>query len=389
MNKIARQSKNHNDKMRNVNHVYSYSFGRFLNQSDGNLLINGGSKNKRRECLMNFIIDTKNKSQETVVIFSEDRVLEEELIDSANNGFIGQLFVCNDRYPNYDFFCGMSTTHICEYFNLIAAEKGIKDTIELNSFTDAFISILSNQSPIRLASMRYMARNDNALLGELSQNSYDSEMILASTRGGVGFRSLLNNSCQAFSALTTSRCESSLCLRNMVGRDCVILINPSKFSPEFLSIYFAVELKSLIGQNFTCIFDDTVLLNHRFMQSVIGMMKQRQQTTVVISHENIVSIDSEEMLSRNFNRNLILLNGNTPYVDLQKTLSEFGQYTHMQPMANKSQPPRIIFTLYRGEGEAAVPFTRDRVILQEEYGNEALLKGGSSSEIIITKRLLS
>ena len=388
MNKIARQAKNHNNKMRNVNHVYSYSFGRFLNQSDGNLLVNGGSKNKRRECLMSLIADTKNKSQETVVVFSEDRTLEEELINSANNGFIGRLFVCNEQYPNYDFFCGMSANRICEYFNLIAAEKGVRDTVELNSFTDAFLSILSSQSPIRLASMRYMARNDNTLLGEISQNPYDRDMILASSRGGVGFRSLLNNTCRAFSTLTTPSCETSLCLHNLLNRDCVVLINPSEFNPEFFSIYFAVELKSLIGQNFTCIFDDTVLLNNKFMQSVIGMMKQRQQTTIIISHENIVSIDSDAMLSRNFNRNLILLNGNTPYVDLQKTLSEFGQYTHMQPMANKSQPPKLIFTLYRGEGESAVPFTRDRVILQEEYGNEALLKGGSSSEIIIAKKLL-
>lgn len=389
MNKTQRQAKIHNDKMRNVNHVYTYSFGRFLNQSGGNLLINGGTKNKRRECLMNFIVDTKNKSREAVVVFSEDRALEEELINSANNGLIGQLFVCNEQYPNYDFFCGMSANRICEYFNLIAAEKGIQDTVELNSFTDAFLSILSGQSPVRLASMRYMARNDNAILGDMSQNPYDRDMILASTRGGIGFRSLLNNSCQAFSALTTPTCENTLCLQNIVNKDCVILINPTEFNPEFLSIYFAVELKSLIGQNFTCIFDDSVLLNNRFMQSVISMMKQRQQTTVVISHENIVSIDSEDMLSRNFNRNLILLDGNTPYVDLQKTLSEFGQYTHMQPMAQKNEPPRLIFTLYRGEGEAAVPFTRDRVILQEEYGNEALLKGGSSSEIIIAKRLLT
>ncbi len=389
MNKIARQAKMHNDKMRNVNHVYSYSFGRFIGQSDGNLLINGGTKDKRRECLMSFIIDAKNISQETVVIFSEDRGLEEELIRSANNGLIGQLFVCNEQYPNYDFFCGMNTNHICEYFNLIASEKGMNDAVELNSFTDAFLSVLSDHSPIRLASMRYMARNDNTTLAEMSQNPYDGDMILASTKGGVGFRSLLNNSCRAFSHLTTPTCETSFCLHNLINRDCVVLINPSGFNPEFFSIYFAVELKSLIGQNFTCIFDDSVLLNNRFMQSVVGMMKQRQQTTVVISHENIVSIDNEDNISRNFNRNLILLNGNTPYVDLQKTLSEFGQYTHMQPMANKSQPPRILFTLYRGEGEAAVPFARDRVILQEEYGNEALLKGGSSSEIIIAKRLLA
>lgn len=388
MNKIARQAKHHNEKMRNVNHVYSYPFSRFLNQSDGNLLINGGTKSKRRECLVNLIADIKNKSNETVVVFSEDNVLEEELIRSANNGMIGQLFVCSEQYPNYDFFCGMNVNRICEYFNLIATEKGIRDTVELNSFTDAFLSILSEQSPIRLASMRYMARNDNALLGEMAKNLYDRDMILASSGGGTGFRSLLNNSCRAFSALTIPNCESSLCLSNLVGRDCVFLINPSEFNPEFFAIYFAVELKSLIGRRFTCIFDDTVLLNNRFMQSVIGMLKQRQQTTVVISHENIVSVDSEDSLSKNFNRNLILLNGNTPYVDLQKTLSDFGQYTHMQPMANKSQPPRLFFTLYRGEGEAAVPYARDRVILQEEYGNEALLKGGSSSEIIITRKLL-
>lgn len=375
--------------MRNVTHSYTYSFGRFLDRSDGNLLINGGLKSKRRECLTDFIVDTKTKSRQAVIVFSEDRALEEALIDCATNARIGQLFVCNDQYPNYDFFFGMSSNRICEYFNLIAAEKGMQDTVELNSFTDAFLSILSDRAPIRLASMRYMARNDNAILANAAQNPYDKEMLLASSRGGVAFRSLLNNSYQAFSALTTHECESSLCLQNLVARDCVVLINPSELNPEFFSIYFAVELKSLIGQYFSCIFDDTVLLNNKFMQSVISMMKQRQQTTVVVSHENIVSVDCDDVLSRNFNRSLILLNGNVPYIDLQKTLSDFGQYTHMQPMASHSTPPRLLFSLYRGEGESAVPFIRDRVILQEEYGNEALLKGGSSSEIIITRRLVS
>lgn len=388
MSKIFRQTQNHNNKMRKVNHVYSYSFSRFLNQSGGNLLVNGGTKDKRRECLTDFIVDTRRRFNNTVIIFSEDKMLEREVISLAENGQIGQLYVCNDEFPNYDFFCGMNNNLICEYFSRLAGEKGIKDTSELNSFTDAFLSVLSTQTAVKLASMRYLARNDDAGIGSLADNPYDNDMIISSTKGGITFRSLLNNTCQAFSTVTSPSCDSNLCLINLVNRDCVIFINPSMFNHEFFSIYFAAELKSVMSQSFTCVFDDSVMLNNSFMSSVINMMKQQQQITVVVSHENIASVESGNTITQNFNRNLMLLNGNTPYVDLQKVLSEFGQYTHMQPMANKSTPPRLLFTFYKGEGESAVPYSRDRVILQEEYGNEALLKGGSSSEIIITRKLL-
>ena len=317
MNKIQRQAKSHNESMRKVKHIYSYPYKSFLSQSSGNLLINGGLKDKRRDCVVQTIVDARSKGNESIIVFSEDGVLQEQLIALAENGVIGQLYVCSEEYPIYDFFCGIS-----------------------------------------------------------------------SSRGGVAFRSLLNNTYNAFSTITTPSCETSFSLNNLINKDCVVLINIPTYNSEFFSIYFAMELKSIINENFTCIFDDSITLNSDVMHSVIEVMKQRQKVTVIISHENIISVSNTDEVIKNFNRNLILLNGNTPYVDLQKILSNFGQYTHMQPMANKSTPPRLLFTFYRGEGEATVPYSRDRVILQEEYGNEALLKGGSGSEIVITKRLI-
>lgn len=388
MNKIQRQAKSHNESMRKVKHIYSYPYKSFLSQSSGNLLINGGLKDKRRDCVVQTIVDARSKGNESIIVFSEDGVLQEQLIALAENGVIGQLYVCSEEYPIYDFFCGMRRNFVSEYFNRIALERGFRDTAELNSYVDSFLSILSTQVPVNLTSIRRFAKNDDASISEISIEPFESDMIISSSRGGVAFRSLLNNTYNAFSTITTPSCETSFSLNNLINKDCVVLINIPTYNSEFFSIYFAMELKSIINENFTCIFDDSITLNSDVMHSVIEVMKQRQKVTVIISHENIISVSNTDEVIKNFNRNLILLNGNTPYVDLQKILSNFGQYTHMQPMANKSTPPRLLFTFYRGEGEATVPYSRDRVILQEEYGNEALLKGGSGSEIVITKRLI-
>lgn len=388
MNKIQRQANSHNESMRKVKHVYSYPYKSFLSQSSGNLLINGGLKDKRRESVVQTIVDARSKGNESIIVFSEDYALQRQLIALAENGEIGQLYVCSEEYPTYDFFCGMKRNFVSEYFNRIALERGFRDTTELNCYVDSFLSILSTQMPINLTSIRYFAKNDDTSISEISIEPFERDMIISSSRGGVAFRSLLNNAYNAFSAITTPSCETSFSLNNLINNDCVVLINVPAYNTEFFAIYFAMELKAIMNESFLCIFDDSITLSNDVMRSVIEVMKQREKITVIISHENIVSVSNTDEVIKNFNRNVIFLNGNTPYVDLQKVLSNFGQYTHMQPMANKSTPPRLLFTLYRGEGEATVPYSRDRVILQEEYGNEALLKGGSSSEIVITKRLI-
>lgn len=387
MSKIQQQANRHNESMRMVKHVYTYPYKSFLKQSEGNLLINGGLKEKRRECLLQSVTAQREQTDECVVIFSEDRALQQGLISLAEGGALGRLYVCSEEYPIYDFFRGMSDNYIGEYFNRIALERGAHDTSELNSYTDAFLSILSSQTDISLTSVRRFARNDDRSIAAFSQDPADADNIVASTRGGVSFRSLVNNTCKAFSSVTAPDCESRFSLSNLISEDCTVLINLPADNPEFFSVYFAMELKSLMNRKFTCVFDDSVILNNSAMGTVVEMMKQRADITVVISHENIVSVSDTEDITKNFNRNLILLNGNTPYVDLQRLLSGFGKYTHMQPMANKSTPPRLFFSVLQSKGEAMVPFERDRVILQEEYGNEALLKGGSSSEIVIAKRL--
>lgn len=388
MNKIQRQAKSHNESMRNVKHVYSYSYKDFLSLSSGNLLINGGLKDKRRECVLQTIVDARAKGNESIIVFSEDAALQKQLIALAENGEIGQLYVCSEEYPNYDFFCGMRRNFVSEYFNRIALERGFRDTTELNSYVDSFLSILSTKMPVNLTSIRHFARNDDVNIAAISSEPFESEMIISSSKGGVAFRSLLNNTYNAFLTITTPSCETSFSLNNMINKDCVVLIKIPTHNTEFFSAYFAMELKSIMDKNFTCIFDDSVTLNNDVMRSVVEVMKQRQEVTVIVSHENIISVSNTDEVIKNFNRNLILLNGNTPYVDLQKILSDFGQYTHMQPMANKSTPPRLIFTFYRGGGETPVPYIRDRVILQEEYGNEVLLKEGSSSEIVIARKLV-
>lgn len=388
MNKIQRQANFHNENMRKVKYVYSYSYKNFLSQSSGNLLINGGLKDKRRECLLQTIVDARDKGNESIIVFSEDDSLQEQLIALAKNGEIGQLYVCSEEYPIYDFFCGMRRNFASEYFNRIALERGFRDTTELNGYVDSFLSILSTQMPVNLTSIRHFARNDDVSIAEASIEPLESNMIISSSRGSVAFRSLLNNTYNAFSTITTPSCATSVSLNNLINKDCVVLIHIPTYNSEIFSIYFAMELKSIMNESFSCIFDDSITLNSDIMRSVVEIMKQRQKVTVIVSHENIISVSNTDEIIKNFNRNLIFLNGNTPYVDLQKILSDFGQYTHMQPMVNKSTPPRLFFTFYRGEGEATVPYSRDRVILQEEYGNEALLKGGSSAEIVITKRLI-
>lgn len=375
--------------MRNVFHTYAYRLDQFLSQSGGNLLINGGTKEKRRECLLRLVEHNRAVSTDSVIIFSDDKYLESELITLAETGRIGKLIVCSSEYPHYDFFRDMNRNLICEYFRKLALEKGMRDTSELSSYLGAFLTILSHRLSVNFSGMRLFAQNTDMNIKDNTEDVLSADVLIASPRGSVSAKSLINEAYEALSPITTDECSSGICIGRLVEQDCVFLINTPSANDEFFALYFAMELKALMNKSFMCIFDDSTFLNNETMRSVINTMKQRQHVNVVISHENIVAVgDSEETL-KNFNRDLVFLNGNTPFADLQYVLSSFGQYTHMAPMASKTTPPRLLFTLHIGEGESAAPFTRDRVILQEEFGNEALLKGGSGSQIVITKKLLT
>ena len=133
MNKVKYQTQKHNENMRKVTHLPSYSYTNFLLKSCGDLLINGGMKDKRRQCLIQSIINARDRTNETIYIFSEDDVLQNQLITLAENGRIGQLYVCSEDYPIYDFFSGMREDLISEYFNNLALERGIGDATEINS----------------------------------------------------------------------------------------------------------------------------------------------------------------------------------------------------------------------------------------------------------------
>lgn len=387
MNSVHIQTDMHNKRMRQVKNVYRYSYDKFLKRVNGNMLINGGNEAVRRRHLLSYIEKVRAEGDQTVFIFSDDAELENELIDRAAIGSIGQLHVCSQTHNYYDFFRDMKPNLVTEYFNCLAVEKAVKDTSEIISYSDAFLSILSDQADVNMSALKRFAVNDDKSISGAAKNSEDASMILSSSKGGVTFRSLLNRTYSALLPLTSKDCGSGFCLKNLVDEDCVVLINTPFDNYEFFSLYFAMELKSLIGERFVCIFDDSIMLNNKVMRSIVEILKQRPQISVVVSHENIISVDDGESLMKNFNCDLIFLNGETPHNDLQKVLSSFGQYTHMQPMSHKTSAPKIFFTPFSSDGEAAVSYQRDRVILQEEFGNEALLKDGKSAEITITKIL--
>ena len=381
------QSEAHNSRMRKVRNVFSASYSKYLRKVEGNLLINGGEKEKRRACIADYIVKTRENITQTIVVFSDDAGLENQLIDLANGGMIGQLYVCSEVHNNYDFFSGMPKNLVTEYFNALAVEKAVKDTSELVSYTDAFLSILSDRASVSLSSMKKFAANDDTGIAGASNTQEDSNMLISSTRGGVTYRSLLNRTNDALLPLSYKDCATGFCLKNLIKENCVVLINTPFTDYEFFSLYFATELKALVGERFVCIFDDSVMLNKGVMRSIVNIMKQRPNISVVISHGNIISVEEGEELLKNMNCDVVFLNGNTPQADMQKVLSSFGQYTHMQPMASRTTAPKLFFTPFTSDGESPMAYLRDRVIFQEEFGNEALLKDGRSADIIIARRL--
>ena len=384
--KIQRDCNNHNNSLRQVKYVYSYSPEKFIGSLAGNLLITGGSSNDRQRLLFRAILQQRQNSYEPIVIFSESEHFQADIIDMAERGEIGELFVCSAQYKNYDFFHNMNINQIVDYFADVASLKGYRDTSELHDFTGSFLNILSHIAPIKLASIRQFSGNSDTSIANLAgTGSVDYDMIAASSRGGVNFRRLLNGTCSAFDFITTPSCNTGFNIGTAINNDCIIFINAnSVINYEFLSLYFLQELKSVLNKNFTVVFDDSILLNNAEFIELINIAKQRSNINVVISQENILSLPGSENLEH-FKRQAILLDGNIPPNALQDILNKFGEYSHFEQTTAVGNTPHLFFSLLKSESNNVTPYSRPKILLEEVYGNKAVLNGHNGAEILVVR----
>ena len=384
--KIQRDCNNHNNALRQVKHVYSYSPEKFFNSLSGNLLITGGLPEKRRDLLIRAILQQRQKSYEPIIIFSENNQLQTDVINMAKNGEIGELFVCSPEYKNYDFFHQMSANQIADYFAEIASLKGYRDTSELHDFAGAFLNILSIKAPLKLASiLEFSKNNDTSIANIAGEQSVDYDMITASSRGGVNFRRMVSGANSAFSAITVQNCNTGFNINTAINNDCVIFINASSASFEYLSLYFLQELKSVLNKNFTLIFDDSILLSNLELLEFVNIIKQRNNVNVIVSHENILSLPGANNLEH-FKHQVILLDGNIPPNDMQEILSKFGEYSHFESTTSIGNTPHLFFSFFKSESNNVTPFSRPKILLEEVYGNSAILSGHNGAEILVLRK---
>lgn len=380
----------HNRALNCVKHKNSFSVEKFLNSSSGNLLINGGSVQDRVSVIKKEIVHIKGLSSNPVIVFSNNRLLQTELIELAQNGEIGRLFVCSDDYKNYDVFCNMQANLISDYFSLLALEKGYRDTSELHDYIGAFLNTLKSRSDINLSSIKAFSENTDTDIANIAKgegNEADYEILFGSGRGGINFRRLLSMVCSAFDKLTADECSTGFNINAVMDSDCVVYINTDSYAYEFLSLYFMQELKQAISKSFTLVFDDCLLLNNKELLEFVNVLKQRTNVNVVLSTDNIMSLPDENKLS-NYSGQIVFLKGSAPPTDIQYVLSALGEYSHFEATSSESTPPKLLFSFLKSESSAPMQYTRAKVLIEEEFGNYAVLRGYNGTEILVVKKLI-
>lgn len=389
MAKLDRQIEKHNAQMQSLRCCGSYRLRDFLNGASGNFMITGGVKDRRRQVLLRQIEYYRQTSNSSVVIFSDDGVLKNQLINEAQNGILGQLYVFSSEYNNYDFFYQMPFNLVGEYFSRAAQLRKNIDTAKLLTFADVFLNIVASDGIVNMTSMRERLQSTNKDIANASGQDYLRDMILSAQDGGSLLRDLMEATDRAFGPLTTSACSSRSNLTSRLGEDCIVLIDIPKDNHDLYAEYFAMVLRSNMNASFYLVLDDEIMLNNNDFFDVIELLKQRYNVDVIASYENIISMqpDGTDIL-KNINRQAIFLNGNMPAVDLQTVLSRYGQFTAMEAVEHREVPPSYLFTLLRGTGEAATTYTRDRAMLQN-LNAEVVLSRGSNAEILAVRRLIA
>lgn len=388
--KIERECSKHNNRLKNVKHKSAFKADDFLNTIDGNILFTGGTQNVRNEFIKKFIFKAKQTSNQPVIVLSNNNKLQEDLISLAENGLIGRLFVSSDEFKNYDVFYNMNSNLIADYFSLIALSKGYRDTSGIHDYIGAFLSILQTQAPVTLSSMLAFSKNTDSMIKEIALNSgyvSEQEILMSSGKGGTDFRRLLNMVYNAFSSITTAECSTEFNMITAIDTNCVTYINTNSPNFELLSLYFMLELKQIMNKQFTVIFDDSSLLSNSELLKFIDLLKQKSHVNTVVSTANIMSLPSEDKL-RNFNKKVICLNGEMPVNDTQRVLDDLGSYSHFDTTSSQSTPPNLFFSFLKSENSGITEYSRAKILVEEEMGNDAVLQGHNGPEIVVARRFV-
>ena len=388
--KIERECSNHNNRLRNVKHKSVFKADDFLHTIDGNILITSGTQNIRNDFIIKSILKSKQTSNHPVIVLSNSNKLQEDLISLAKNGSIGRLIASSDVFKNYDVFYNMGMNLIADYFSAVALEKGYRDTSELHDYIGAFIRILQTQSPVTLSSMLAFSKNTDAMIAKIAvDNGYvnEQEILMSSGKGGTHFRRLLNTVYNAFCNLTTEDCATKFNITTAVDTNCVTYINTNSPNYELLSLYFMFELKQAVHKQFTVILDECSLMNNPELLKFVDLLKQKSNVRTIVSVANVMSLPSEDKL-KNFTKKVIYLHGEMPPNDTQLVLNDLGSYAHFDATSSQGTPPNLFFSFLKSENKGITPYSRAKILVEEEIGNDVVLQGHNGSEIIVARRFV-
>ena len=390
MNRLVQnQVKQHNDIYRNVKHKNSYSTDRFLAESLGNLLINGGTKEQRLQVLKKAITQANQLYNAPVIVFGSDSMLQNSLIELAHSGQINRLYVCSSKYRNYDFFSGMNSNQILDYFFGIALEKGFRDTSELEAYAGAFLNVLKTQAPVNLASIVAFSNNSDTDIASLAREHsiVDYETIISSIKSGISFRRLVAMTVNAFEGICNLDNSTGLNISAVAEQPCVMYIQIPPLNFELFSHYYLQAFKQLIYKHITFVFDDCIMLNNKEFSDTLEIVKQRSNINMITACENIMAFSGDGKLN-NYSRHIVFLNNPAvSLTDTQRVLDSLGEYTNYDATRGTNNTPHLLFSFLKSNSTNITMYNRSKVLLEQEQGNETVLRGHNGSEIMVVKHL--
>lgn len=388
--RVGQKCRDHNNAVRDVTIRRRWDADELLDETDRSLLVSGGEKCLRERLLCDAAVRTSAYTSRPCVVFSCSEKVEEKLIRSAQRGETEKLYICGGKYPEYDFFCGMDPAAAARFLAHTAELCGTSDTSRLHGYASAFLRVLeatAGRKPSFCDIAEFSRGNsDAAVAAQALSLGFPSEYdALSAPQGGKELRTVLSSLERAFSFLRTPSCRTRFSLSTALTSPCVILIKPRTPSPDLLGAYFAAVFSSLCTDRFALFIDDVPILGCDEFASALGGLKQRGQAVVSFFTENACLYGNEE-LRAHWSRHIIFPNGSADSADLQALLDGFGSYTAFDVGEGTSKPAHFLFSLERSPQKSTVVYSRPKLLANEAYGYDAVVKGHNGAEICLVKK---
>ena len=374
----------------------SYSVTQFWQSAHEHFMVLGGDRRIRRSILLRKLACNLSggtgSGAPTLVITNDPELGGMATGLPAPKGSL--LVASGSRYPNYDFFYGMSSADIARFFGEQARSDGYARPEEVSQYAGGLLAVLNSFVYPSLTTIRKLMQYPdeqirNKGLERGVTKTYLLDALVSCYQGGKKFREIADAMAVSFRTLGSGRQDktginllTTVAKARKAGAGGLHVVDVGGLPGAMINRYLAAELQYIISSRvpFDLIVDGLMFDQNDALNGVINAVRNAGTGTVGILMGNPWRSFQRKEELQGYPAMILLPQGDELDSDsLTRIRQVFGQYTHHDVVRRGGWLTR--------RGSQLTSYARDRVSMEDTQRNQAICQLTGNGEIYLVRSL--